>query len=286
MRVVDSFSKVVGSMSTFNEMISCGAKNLALGHPTSDPDLRDEYMKQAELICAERGTQCCKEDGGFVTDLFPAAMNHGKYNILFYRDEKYRDKYFALKQRKEALLAAGKYAGLERYRLAYDFGLLLSYSHEAIERMMTANTDKEDVQLPYPKGLLDVWGQISFLYFDDLPTACAFFSDVLELPLVCDQGWSKIFRVSSGAYIGAVDRSRGACKATTRDCVLTSLVVKNADEMYEKLVDKGIDFERPPKYSESLKIRSMMFMGPEGYKFEVEEFLSTEDRRVFYGEED
>lgn len=286
MRSIDSFSRVVGAMGTFNEMLSCGAKNLALGHPTSDPNLRDEYMQHAKLMCAERGTQCCKEDGGFVTDLFPAAMNHGKYNILFYRDEKYRDMYFALKRRKETLLAEGEYVGLQRYRLAYDFGLLLSYSHEAIERMMAANADKEEVQLQHPQGLLDVWAQISFLYFDDLPVACGFFSDVLRLPLVCDQGWSKIYRVSSGAYIGAVDRSRGACKATTRDGVLTSLVVKNADEMYARLIDKGIEFERPPKYSEALKIRSMMFVGPEGYKFEVEEFLSAEDRRAFYGDEE
>lgn len=146
MRVVDSFSKVVGSMSTFNEMLSCGAKNVALGHPTEDEKLRDEFMQHAQLICAERDTQCCKEDGGFVTDLFPAAMNFGKYNILFYREEKYRDMYFALKERKERLLAERKYAGVERYKLAYDFGLLLSYSHEAIERMMAKNTDLEAVQ--------------------------------------------------------------------------------------------------------------------------------------------
>jgi hypothetical protein len=283
MRAVDSFSKVVGSMSTFNEMLSCGAKNVALGHPTSEASLRDEYMQHAQLICAERGTQCCKEDGGFVTDLFPAAMNRGKYNILFYREEKYRDMYFALKERKAQLVAEGKYAGVERYKLAYDFGLLLSYSHEAIERMMAQNTDLEESQENQLQGLLDVRGQISFLYFDDLPAACGFFGETLELPLVCDQGWSKIYHTAPGAYVGAVDRSRGACKATTRDGVLTSLVVKNAEEMYERLIAKGIEFERPPKYSEALKIRSMMFVGPEGYKFEVEEFLSPDDRKVFYG---
>ena len=284
MRVVDSFSRVVGAMGTFNEMISCGAKNVALGHPTEDERLRDEYMEHAHMICARRGTQCCKEDGGFVTDLFPAAMNRDKYNILFYREEKYRDMYFTLKARKELLMAEGKYTGVERYKLAYDFGQLLSYSHEAIERMMAENTDLEGPQDHQTQGLLDVWGQISFLYFDDLQAACQFFGDILELPLVCDQGWSKIYRTSAGAYVGAVDRSRGACKATTRDGVLTSLVVQNADEMYERLIEKGIDFERPPKYSESLKIKSMMFMGPEGYKFEVEEFLDPTDRKVFYGE--
>lgn len=282
MRVIDQFSRVVGSMSIFNEMLSCGAKNVALGHPTGDEALRDEHMEHALLICAERGTQCCKENGGFVTDLFPAVMNRGKFNILFYKENKYRDMYFSLKERKARLLAEGKYIGVERYKLAYDFGKLLSYSDEAIERMMASNTDLEEVHHPKQEGLLDLHGQISFLYFDDLSQACDFFANTLELPLVCDQGWSKIYRVATGAYVGAVDRSRGACKATARDGVLTSLVVLNADEMYSRLVSKGIEFERPLRYSESLRIKSMMFVGPEGYKFEVEEFLDPADRSVFY----
>lgn len=129
---------------------------------------------------------------------------------------------------------------------------------------------------------LDVRGQISFLYFDDLDAACDFFENTLGLPLVCDQGWSKIYRTSATSYVGAVDRSRGACKATTRDGVLTSLVVVNFDEMRKRLEDKGISFDHPPHYSESLQIKSMMFIGPEGYKFEVEEFLSDADRNTFY----
>ncbi len=131
---------------------------------------------------------------------------------------------------------------------------------------------------------LDTYGKISFLYFDDLMAACEFFEKTLELPLVCDQGWSKIYETCPGAYIGAVDRSRGACKATTRDGVLTSLVVKNHKEMVKRLQNAGIDFTHKPHYSEELQIKSLMFMGPEGYMFEVEEFLSPDDRKVFYGE--
>ena len=131
-------------------------------------------------------------------------------------------------------------------------------------------------------GALNVHGQIEFLYFDDLDAACAFFADTLGLPLVCDQGWSKIYQTAATSYIGAVDRSRGACRATTRDGVLTSLVVDNFDEMHRCLEALGITFDCPPHYSESLQIKSMMFIGPEGYKFEVEEFLAPETRKIFY----
>jgi len=131
---------------------------------------------------------------------------------------------------------------------------------------------------------LDMHGKISFLYFDDLESACEFFENILELELACDQGWSKIYRVSQGGYIGAVDRKKGACEATTRDCVLTSLVVKNHDEMVKRLEKAGIEFSYKPHYSESLQIKSLMFVGPEGYMFEVEEFLSKNDKEAFYGE--
>ena len=134
-------------------------------------------------------------------------------------------------------------------------------------------------------SLLNTVGKISFLYFDDLEAACHFFQQTLGLPLVCDQGWSKIYQVCPGSYIGAVDRSRGACKATTRDGVLTSFVVLQFDEMVQRLTKAGIEFINPPHISEKLQIKSLMFMGPEGYKFEVEEFLSLADCAVFYAGE-
>jgi len=144
MRNIDEFSKVVGAMSAFNEMISCGCKNVALGHPTSDRAERDEHLEFAKIMCEKRGTFCCAEDGGFLTDLFPWSMNKDKFNVLFYRDESYRDAYFELRARKERLVAEGKYVGEIRRQIAVEYGKLLSYSDEAIERMMAENTELEE----------------------------------------------------------------------------------------------------------------------------------------------
>ena len=144
MRSIDEFSKIVGAMSCFNEMIACGCKNVALGHPTSDRALRDEHMVFALEICKQKGTLCCEENGGFLTDLFPYSMNKDKFNILFYRTEADRDAYFALKEKKARLVAEGQYTGEVRRQIAYDFGKLLSYSDEAIERMMAENTELEE----------------------------------------------------------------------------------------------------------------------------------------------
>jgi len=144
MRKIDEFSRILGGMSCFNEMIACGCKNVALGHPTADKALRDELMVYARQICESHGTQCCEEDGGFLTDLFPYSMNKDKYNILFYKDPAYRDAYFALRERKAKLVADGQYTDEARRAIAWEYGKLLSYSDEAIERMMAENTEREE----------------------------------------------------------------------------------------------------------------------------------------------
>lgn len=144
MRTIDEFSRVVGGMGVFSEMIACGCKNVALGYPTADRALRDEHMIFAKKICEEDGIQCCEENAAFITDLFPATMNKGKFNILFYKDERWRDEYFAQLERKNQLVAEGRYTPEMRRKVAYDYGHLLSYSDEAIERMLAKNTDLEE----------------------------------------------------------------------------------------------------------------------------------------------
>ncbi len=131
-------------------------------------------------------------------------------------------------------------------------------------------------------AVIDVSAGISFLYFDDMEKACDFFGEILGFPLACDQGWSKIYEVTTGFFIGAVNRSRGACKATSRDGVLTSFVVRDFDRMVERLQEAGIVFEKPPHFSEQLEIKSLMFWGPEGYLFEMEEFMNEEIRSTIY----
>jgi hypothetical protein len=144
MRELDKFSKVIGAMGAFNEMIACGAKNVALGHPTPDRALRDEHMEFAKIMCEESGTFCCEENGGFLTDLFPWSMNKDKFNVLFYKNESYRDAYFALKERKAKLVEDKLYKGDVRREIAWEFGKLLSYSDEAIERMIAENDELEE----------------------------------------------------------------------------------------------------------------------------------------------
>jgi hypothetical protein len=280
MREIDQFSRIVGAMGCFNEMISCGAKKLALGAPVYDEKERDEHLEFAKEICEKRGTKWYKDDDALLTDLFEVSLNKDKHNIVFYKEEKYLEEYLSLKKRKKELVSCGKYDKKERYKLAYDFGKLLSYSDAEINRMIDENEELEE----FVTDKITVCSQISFLYFDDLQNAKKFFSEILGFEVACDQGYDYccIYKVSESSFIGVVDRNRGAVRASTRDGVLTSLVVDNADYVYEKLKKLNLNELTDLKRSERLNIKSIMFTGPEGYRFEVEEFLDQNTRKFFY----
>ena len=60
---------------------------------------------------------------------------------------------------------------------------------------------------------LTIASQITFLYYKDLDAAQQFYEGILGLEKVEDQGWAKIYRVSSTAFVGLVDEAHGSLKA-------------------------------------------------------------------------
>jgi len=142
-RKIDEFSKMIGAIDCFNEMIDCGVKDIALGPPEMDRELRDEYIVYCKPICTVKGTQYRECNDALITDLFATDMNKGKFNIIFFKEQKYFDTYEELKTRKRALVASGDYNGDARYAIAYDFGKLLGYRDVDIVRMVKDNLDKE-----------------------------------------------------------------------------------------------------------------------------------------------
>ncbi len=268
------FARVVGVMECFNEVIACGVKNLALGVPVYDRRERDQHVEAAKIICQERGTKYYIEDDPFLTDLFPLTLNQYKYNLVFYREEKYLDAYLDLKKRKENLILQNLYQEEERNKLAYDFGKLLSYQDADIWRMIQENNEKE--QIGQEEQALDFSSQVTFLYFDDLPRARDFFQNTMGLQVAVDQGedYCTIFKVASNAYLGIVNRDKGSVEATIRDGVLFSFVVEDVEKTYRILKSKNLANMTPLKTNHKINIQGFQFTGPEGYRFEVEKFLN------------
>jgi len=122
-------------------------------------------------------------------------------------------------------------------------------------------------------GEYEVKGLIPWLYYRDLTRAIRFYEDVMGFEMVVDQGWSKIYRIREGAYIGLVDGEKGYHKASDTKPVIVCLNVRDADAWYEMLKGKGVEIEEKPQESERLKIKVFMFKDPEGYVIEIQESL-------------
>jgi catechol 2,3-dioxygenase-like lactoylglutathione lyase family enzyme len=122
-------------------------------------------------------------------------------------------------------------------------------------------------------GEYEVKGLIPWLYYRDLPRAIRFYEDVMGFEMVVDQGWSKIYRIREGAYVGLVDGEKGYHRASDTKPVIICLNVKDADAWYERLREKGVELESQPEESERLKIKVFMFRDPEGYVIEIQESL-------------
>lgn len=133
---MDDFSYQAGVIDCFNEMVHAGVKTLAMSHPCSTKEERDAFLPFCEHICRKYQTKYYPEDEAFITDLFPEELNRNKYNILFYRTEEVLKRYLALKDEQKRLMEEKNYTLAERRRIAAEFGRMLSYTEDAISRLI------------------------------------------------------------------------------------------------------------------------------------------------------
>ena len=115
---------------------------------------------------------------------------------------------------------------------------------------------------------------ITFLYYVDLPRAMAFYENVIGLKLVIDQGWSKIYAVTSSGYIGLVDQARGSHRAHPVKPVQICMRVAGVDAWHRYLLDEGITITKGPRDVPELKIRAFVFNDPEGYQIEIQSVMT------------
>jgi predicted enzyme related to lactoylglutathione lyase len=121
--------------------------------------------------------------------------------------------------------------------------------------------------------------QVTFLYFDDLTAAEEFFGNVLSLPLVMDAGWAKIYQASAAAFVGAVQKGKGSLEDTGNQGVLVSFTTNDVFSYREKLMKKTPVSEL--KEFTDIGLRSFFIEGPEGYSFEIQQFLNDQEKAIF-----
>ena len=110
---------------------------------------------------------------------------------------------------------------------------------------------------------------IVFTYTDDLAASSRFFRETMELEFVVDQGLCQIFRLSPTSYIG-VCAIPGRPRATVG--VTITIVSDDVDGWHTFLTSKGLVYDTAPRYSERFKVMSSLFIDPNGYRIEIQNF--------------
>ena len=120
----------------------------------------------------------------------------------------------------------------------------------------------------------NIEGFITFTYHKDINKASEFYANILELEQVLDKDWVKIFRVGEDSHIGLVDSEKGYLKPRKEKPVMLSIFVKDVDEWYRKLSEKGVKTNQPPKESDEIHMKGFLTWDPSGYVIEIFQFLT------------
>ena len=119
---------------------------------------------------------------------------------------------------------------------------------------------------------------ITFLYYEDFAYGADFIENVLQLDLVMDQGFARVYAVNEKAYLGIVQLSDGdAVSGNT----LFSLTTADVESEYERVKQLDVKDLTEMKYFESIPLRSFFFDDNEGHKFEIQQFLDEDDVMKF-----
>ena len=111
---------------------------------------------------------------------------------------------------------------------------------------------------------------ITFLYYRDLAAAEAFYRDRLQLPLVIDQGFAKIFRLADGAHVGLVDEAKGMNNWQADKCIQLCLRVPDVDAWHDWAKTEQMTNLSELFVNDSIGIRAFVFDDPEGYQIEIQ----------------
>ena len=141
MPAIDNYSYHLGAADCFCEMVAAGVKKIALSHPCDSKELRDSFLNDFDKLCKKYNVRYYVENEPFLTVLFPESMNRGKFNVIFYCEERYLEEYLSLKKQKKEFIDSGNYTDSNKKAIAYNYGKLLSYSDEGIQRLLNKNTD-------------------------------------------------------------------------------------------------------------------------------------------------
>jgi catechol 2,3-dioxygenase-like lactoylglutathione lyase family enzyme len=110
--------------------------------------------------------------------------------------------------------------------------------------------------------------QITFCYTCDLSETACFYEEKLGLPLALDQGTCRIYEIAGNAFIGFCERE----EAIHPDGIILTFVTDDVDGWHERLIRRGVVFEKAPGYNPEYGIYHCFLRDPNGYLIEIQRF--------------
>jgi catechol 2,3-dioxygenase-like lactoylglutathione lyase family enzyme len=110
--------------------------------------------------------------------------------------------------------------------------------------------------------------QITFIRATDLEESTRFYRDLLELELVLDQGGCRIFRAGDSAYLGVCVHMG----EPVPEGVVVTLVAEDVDGWHERLIARGVEFDKEPTHNAQFKIYHCFFRDPDHHLLEIQRF--------------
>lgn len=124
---------------------------------------------------------------------------------------------------------------------------------------------------------LGVQATVLWLYYRDLEGVERFYSDMLDRERIVDQGWAKVFPVSSSGYLGLVDGERGLHSATDEKSVTVSFFTDDVEGWFSYMRGReGFQLRTREVTDESGRVSVFIGYDPEGYFLEWDTFLDIE----------
>lgn len=133
--VLDQRSFQLGMIYAFSEAVGSGVKSLALSPPLSREGLNDIY-DDVKLIAEEFNLKLYVDDDFLTTKLFNPDYTKNKLVIHIAAEKKTINMYKALREKKRIHIRNVTLTDEIEQELARSLGYLLSYSDEAIERLL------------------------------------------------------------------------------------------------------------------------------------------------------
>lgn len=132
-----------------------------------------------------------------------------------------------------------------------------------------------------PLGL-KIHSTITWLYYDDILTMQDFYMGKFGFPLLADQGWTKIHKVSETSFIGLVDGSRGMHKPTEKKSVNVGFIIDDLQGWMDYVKENNLFELREQELSTGPESKYKAFVGydPGGYYLEFDRFYSHPDNEL------